>query len=287
MNGIMLGYQVLLTKQGAPGTDLTVYNVTKDQFSLTIVNLTAGTWYFFRINAFNGGGGTLSASTRRRTVESSPEDIPKPDVRGLSPYSILVTIRKPRLPNGNITRYELFEVVGLNETVVLNGTSLNYTKTGLSPYTPYYFRSKACTVQGCGSSPIGYGFTLETAPNGTVSLNVSILNSTSALARWTGVHTPNGIVYYNLSVYGEFFVEGSSSFETENVSRVVASVRHPGREVLYSSLLPYASFRFQINASNSVGFILSNIVEGTTGEGGKFWIIFKFKLFLSLCDIVR
>lgn len=265
-NGIMRGYQVLVAKNTSHA-DVAVFNASRDRFDLTVTNLTAGTWYVFRINAVNGGGATRSPPTTERTVESSPEGIPPPDVRGLSPYSILATIQEPRLPNGHIIRYELFEV-GL-EKPVLNGSLKNYTKTGLLPYTPHSFRSKVCTAKGCGTSAIGTGFTLEIAPNGSVLLNVTILNSTSVLASWTIIHTPNGNVSYDLMVHGEFLVEGSSSFETENTSRVVASVYHPGDKVLFTSLLPFTLFRFQVNASNSAGFLLSNVVYDTTQQGGR------------------
>ncbi|XP_028396319.1 LOW QUALITY PROTEIN: usherin-like [Dendronephthya gigantea] len=263
-NGIIRGYQILVT--GGHSWETLVLNGTADQRLIEITNLTAGTWYSFRLKAINGGGATISLPTRRRTVESSPEDIPPPLVRGLSPYSILVTILEPRLPNGNITRYELHEVIGRDEVPVLNETSImNYTKDGLTPYTRYYFRTTACTAKGCGSSVVGNGTTLEATPNGTVSLNVTIVNSTSARAQWSPVHTPNGIVYYNLVVSGEFLIHGT--FTTENDTRVVARVVHPLQEMLFTELLPFTSFVFQINASNSAGYILSNIVQGRTGQG--------------------
>ena len=265
-NGVIRGYQILVT--GSRSWETLVINATADQRFVEITNLTAGTWYSFRLKAINGGGATISSPTKRRTVESSPEDIPPPRIRGLSPHSILVTILEPRLPNGNITRYELHELIGRDEIPVLNETSImNYTKSGLTPYTRYYFRTTVCTAKGCGSSAIGNGTTLEATPNGTVSLNMTIVNSTSVLAQWSPVHTPNGIVYYNLVVSGEFLIHGT--FMTENDTRLVARVVHPLQEMLFTELLPYTSFLFQINASNSAGYILSNIVQGRTEQGGK------------------
>jgi usherin len=263
----MRGYQILVNAIGSPSWEMRSINATAEQRLLVVTNLTAGTRYAFRLKAINGGGATLSSPTIRRTVESSPEDIPPPWIRGLSPYSILVTILEPGLPNGNITRYELYKVNGRNEVIVLNGTSKNFTESGLTPYTQYFFRSRICTAKGCGSSVVGNGTTLEATPNGTVSLNISILNSTSVLAEWSPVHTPNGIVFYNLIVDGEFLVQGS--FEVENDTRAVARVVHPRQEMLFTQLLPYASFLFQINASNTAGYVLSNIVQGRTGQGGK------------------
>ncbi len=269
INGRMRGYQILVNAIGSPSWEMITKNATAKDRKAEITNLTAGTWYIFRLKAINGGGATLSLPTRRRTVESSPEDIPPPWIRGLSPYSILVTILEPGLPNGNITRYELYEVFGRNEVIVLNGTLKNYTKHGLTPYTRYYFRSTICTAKGCGSSVIGNGTTLEATPNGTVSLNISIINSTSVLAKWSPVHTPNGIVFYNLIADGEFLVEGTSTIKVENDTRVVASVVHPRQEILFTKLLPYTSFLFQINASNTAGYVLSNKVRDKTGQGGR------------------
>ena len=266
VNGRIRGYQILVNAIGSPSWEMKTINATAEQRSIEITNLTAGTWFVFRLKAINGGGATLSMATRRRTVESSPENIPAPRIRGLSPYSIVVTILEPGLPNGNITRYELYEVADGNEINVLNGTSKNYTKVGLTPYTQYFFRSKICTAKGCGISPVGNGRSLEAMPNGTVALNISILDSTSVLAKWSPVDTPNGIVFYNLVVQGEFLVHGS--FDVENDTRVVATVVHPRQEILYTSLLPDTSFLFQINASNTAGYVLSNIIQDNTGQGG-------------------
>ena len=281
-NGKIRGYQILINAIGKPSWEMIIINASSVQRQILQTNLTAGTLYSFRLKAINGGGATLSSSTRRRTVESSPEDIPPPLIRGLSPYSILVRILEPGLPNGNITRYELYKKVDKNnEVIVLNGTRKNYTENGLNPYTCYFFRSKICTTKGCGSSVIGNGTTLEDKPNGTVSLNISIINSTSVLAKWSPVHTPNGNIFYNLVVRGEFLVKDTSSIKIENDTRVVARVFHPGvgclqnnydkpdNEILFTELLSYTTFIFQINASNTAGYILSNKVTDRTGEGGK------------------
>ena len=267
VNGRIRGYQILVNAIGSPSWEIISINATAEQRFVEITNLTAGTWYLFRLKAINGGGVTLSSSTRRRTVESSPEDIPPPRIRGLSPYSILVTILEPGLPNGNITRYELYEVVNRSESIVLNGTLKNYTKHGLTPYTRYSFRSRICTAKGCGTSDVGCGRSLEATPNGTVSLNISIRDSTSVLAKWSPVDTPNGIVFYSLIVQGEFLVQ--ETFDVVNDTRVVATVIHPSHEILFTELLPYTSFLFQINASNTAGYVLSNKIQDKTGQGGR------------------
>lgn len=268
-NGKILCYQIIVNAISRPTLHTIVLNATADQRLAEIFNLTAGVLYSFRLKTINGGGATTSSATFRRTKESSPENIPAPKIRGLSPYSIIVTILDPGLPNGNITRYELYKVVGPAEHLVLNGTEKVYNESGLEPYTQYYFRSKICTAKGCGSSVVGNGFTLEAAPNGSVILNVSLLNSTTAHAFWSSVHSPNGILYYNLVVQGLFLILGSSGYHVENDTRMVAWVQHPVGELTYTGLLPYTSFTFQINASNSVGFLLSNVVLRKTAQGGQ------------------
>lgn len=270
INGRMRGYQILANAIGHPRPQMIIVNATADQErTVQITNLTAGTLYIFRVKAINGGGATLSSPTRQRTYESSPDKIPPPWVRGLDPYSILVTILEPGLPNGNITWYELRKVrKDRSESLVMNGTSNNnYTEGGLTPYTEYSFRSIICTVKGCGYSPVGSGYTLEASPNGTISLNVTVINSTTVHAQWSPVNKTNGIVSYNLIVSGEFLTQGT--FEVENDTRAVASVVHPAQELLFVGLLPYSSFLFQINASNTAGYVLSNIVEDKTGQGGR------------------
>lgn len=285
INGRIRGYQILAISIGHPKQQRIIVNATADRRVVQIRNLTAGTIYVFRLIAINGGGRTASSPTRGRTVESSPDEIPPPYIRGLSPYSIEVAILEPGLPNGNITRYELYKVLDGSESLVMNETTNynNYTEDGLKPYTAYSFRSRICTAKGCGSSLVGTGTTLEASPNGTVSLNVTVINSTSVRAQWTLVQTPNGIVFYNLIVSGEFLIPGT--FDVENDTRVVTSVVHPGREILFVGLLPYTSFVFQVNASNTAGHVLSNSVGGRTGQGGMSIFVAR-KIFLGCPRII-
>lgn len=270
-NGRMRGYQILVNAAGSPSWKMMIINATSEQRRAEVRNLTAGTLYLFRLKATNGGGATLSSPSIGRTFESSPEDIPPPLVLGLSPYSIVVTILEPGLPNGNIIKYELRKVNDGHVVIVLNGTMKNYTEYGLSPYTRHFFRSKICTAKGCGFSDIGNGTTLEAKPNGTVTLNISMLNSTTVFAKWTPVHSPNGIVFYNLIVRGDFLVPGT--FEVVNMTRVVSRKAHPLQEILFTQLLPYSLFSFQINASNTAGYLLSNIVYDSSDQGGLCFLV--------------
>lgn len=268
LNGAIVRYEVLFATSDVRNAYVSKFNATPVVFNTVIRNLTAGTLYYVRVRPFTGGGGTFSNASRVRTHEDVPDDIPAPTVIALSPYALYVIILPPEKPNGIITRYELYQdsISG----PVLNETQLtNYTAGGFTPYSRHTFRVRACTAQGCAYGAEAVVFTQEIAPNGTVTLSASIRNATAVNARWTRVAVPNGRLFYSLMVQGRFVVPGSVELRTEERAETGISVEEAEKDFIYNGLLPFSNYTFWVNASNSVGFVLSNNVTGSTPEGGK------------------
>ena len=267
-NGRIVRYEVLFATNDVLSAYVSKFNATPDVFSTLIKNLTAGTLYFVRVRPFSGGGGTFSNASQVKTHEDVPDDIPAPTVIALSPYELYVIILPPRKPNGIITRYELYQ--DLISVPVVNETLLtNHTARGFTPYSRHTFRVRACTAEGCAYGAEAVAFTKEIAPNGTVTLTASIRNATAVNARWTAVAVPNGRLFYNLMVRGKFIVPGSVDLRTEERVETGISVEDSEKDFIYNGLLPFSNYTFWVNASNSVGFVLSNTVTGSTPEGGK------------------
>ena len=267
-NGFVVRYEVLFATSDVLSAYVSKFNATPNTFSTVIRNLTAGTLYYVRVRPFTRGGGTFSNASQVRTHEDVPDDIPAPKVVALSPYALFVIILPPEKPNGIITRYELYQ--DSISDPVLNETQLaNYTASGFTPYSRHTFRVRACTAQGCAYGAEAVAFTKEIAPNGTVTLTASIRNATAVNARWTRVAVPNGRLFYNLMVGGRFIVPGSVDLRTEDRVETGISVEQAEKDFIYNSLLPFSNYTFWVNASNSVGFILSNNVTGSTPEGGR------------------
>lgn len=267
-NGLVVRYEVLFATSDVLSAYVSKFNATPNTFNTVIRNLTAGTLYYVRVRPFTGGGGTFSNASQVRTHEDVPDDIPAPKVVALSPYALFVIILPPEKPNGIITRYELYQ--DSISDPVLNETQLaNYTASGFTPYSRHTFRVRACTAQGCAYGAEAVAFTKEIAPNGTVTLTASIRNATAVNARWTRVAVPNGRLFYNLMVAGRFIVPGSVDLRTEDRVETGISVEEAEKDFIYNGLLPFTNYTFWVNASNSVGFILSNNVTGSTPEGGR------------------
>ena len=268
LNGSIVRYEVLFATNDILSAYVSKFNATPNVFNTTIKNLTAGTSYFVRVRPFTGGGGTFSKATQVTTHEDVPDDIPAPTVVPLNQSALYVIILAPEKPNGNITRYELYQdsIPG----PVLNETQLsNYTASGFTPYSRHTFRVRACTSQGCAYGAEAVAYTKEIAPNGTVTLTASIRNATAVNARWTRVAVPNGRLFYNLMVQGRFVMPGSDDLRTEERVETGISVEEAEKDFIYNGLLPFSNYTFWVNASNSVGFIISNNVTGSTPEGSK------------------
>ncbi|XP_048585709.1 usherin isoform X2 [Nematostella vectensis] len=264
-NGKLIGYEVLMATVDVPSEYRVAYNGSERQLSAEIDGLITGTLYYVRVKAFTNGGGTVSNASTARTVSGIPSGIPAPRVIALSPSSLLVIIRDPLNPNGVITRYEIYEDGGV--VPVLNATTKqNYTATEFPPYSRHTYRVHMCTIKGCNPGEEAVAYTQEIAPNGTVHLTATLINPTTVRANWSHVAVPNGRLFYNLMVSGRFIVRGSITMETELRVERAARVEYAGREFEYAGLLPYNRYEFFVNASNTVGYILSNIISGTTGE---------------------
>ena len=269
LNGKISRYEVLVAVRDVVSDYTSQYNATADVFQTVLGNLTAGTLYFVRIRAFTAGGGTYSNASAVKTIEDIPDDIPAPLILATNKSALFVIILAPLKPNGVITRYELYQDGDLRTPVVNSSQRSNYTATGFTPYSKHSFQVRACTVKGCSFGEVGEGYTAEDQPRGVVRLNVTIVNASAVRAYWSRVAVPNGRLVYQLMIRGRLLVRGSGEMRTEVRTEVAISSLDAERFLVYDGLLPFTNYTMWVNASNSVGFIISNNVSETTPQAGE------------------
>ncbi|XP_037397596.1 usherin [Pygocentrus nattereri] len=253
VNGLLEFYALYQTVPG--GEPVVVYNSSELFEDHTLRNLVPGTTYLFQIAACTAGGCTLSAPSLAHTEESSPEEVPAPDILHVSPHALNVSWDPPRKPNGVISSYGLW----MDGVLVQNSSSTSFSVSGLSPWSLHGFRVQACTAQGCALGPLAEVRTLEMPPVGSVP--IEILNETPRAVRvkWDSPAKPNGNLTYSVLFTGAFSKpsgqNGSSVEVTE--TRAQLSTGKAGHWVSVGGLLPYSNYSVQVRACNSQGCVES------------------------------
>ncbi|XP_021347323.1 usherin-like [Mizuhopecten yessoensis] len=263
MNGVLQRYLLYLSTE-ANFIGEVVYN-TSDFFTNYIVpDLTAGTTYFITLSACTMGGCTLSTVSEVLTEESAPEGVPDPVITSPSPTEIIVTWDVPSLPNGHIVRYELYH----NEVLVYQGMTMTYQVTGLLPYSLHTFRVRACTIQGCGSSLMVDGRTLEAAPQGFIVMTMEVEGPRTVKVSWNPPSEQNGIVYYSVNFDGSFYADPENwDYAVIQDARSLFYGTNHSQSISITGLIPMSSYDIQVNASNTGGYILSNIRRADLPQG--------------------
>ncbi|XP_065144388.2 usherin [Paramisgurnus dabryanus] len=247
VNGLLEFYTLYQSTLGEEAAIM--YNSSELFEDYTARNLVPGTTYLFQIAACTGGGCTLSDPSIARTEESSPEEVPAPNILSLSPHSLNVSWTPPRKPNGVISSYSLW----MDGTLVQNSSLMSFEVGDLSPWSLHSFRVQACTAQGCALGPLVESRTLEMPPAGHMTLDVISETPHSIRAKWEAPAEPNG----NLT-YAVFFTgpgQNFSSVETE--TRMLLSTGNVGQWVSIGGLQPYSNYSVLVKACNSKGCVES------------------------------
>ena len=213
------------------------------------------TYYSYIVEASTIAGSTNSSDSRKRTPQSTPEQIPSPTLTPQSSSSILVKWTTPANPNGVIQNYSVLQDTGINHPA---GLSLSLTVTNLEPFTSYNFQIKACTKEGCGVGNRSEARTLEAPPShqpapGLVAKSHEVIEIT-----WRAPEKPNGKIL-------KYEVERRL---LSSVAVVVFIDEEPFKwQTLNNDLLPYRNYSYRIRSINSAGGTRSEWSTVRTGEG--------------------
>ena len=259
-NGIIQSYNIYLSLRPREPLATSILAVANESSPTAIMvdNLTPGTTYFFRLNACTNGGCTVSEASSVITFEAPPDGIQPLNIMSPDPSRIDVYWEPPSQPNGALTQYVLFH----NGRQVFSGLeSRHYEVTGLPPWSRNQFQLKVCNAEGCNTGNVTIAFSMENTPEGTVTLDTpSVIDSRSVRLRYWGPQQPNGNISYRIMATGMFMDEiGSSNFVVRNDSREVLRTPIWQFPAVISNLIPFANYTFIINATNSKGFMTSNI----------------------------
>lgn len=183
------------------GAEVSVTNVTNG--SALAFNDTTVKPYFkyeYRVISANGAGETTSAWAVVQTLSAPPEQLKAPHVNKTNPYSLVVFILPPGIPNGEIRNY-ILEVSGQNKSDNLDTVREVF---GLEPFTEYVLRVYACTDGGCARGPSVNWRTSEGVPAQFSAPRSVEINATTIVLEWDEPGKPNGII--QRSVVAQLFL---------------------------------------------------------------------------------
>ncbi|XP_078086591.1 usherin [Mustelus asterias] len=233
-----------------------VYNSSELFVDFTLRQLEPGTRYFIRLSACTGGGCTMSPASTAKTEKSTPEKIPAPIVHSYTSNSFNISWTEPELPNGIVINYGLF----MNGVLVENTSSLGCHVDDLTPWSLHNFRVQACTAEGCALSPLVKARTLESTPMGNVSLAVIVEDPRTIQVKWTAPSAPNGLLTYSVIFTGLFYTkQDKNNYYIRRLTQRLYKSSEADVWVTIRGLLPYSNYTVQVNASNSQGYMTSDL----------------------------
>ncbi|XP_078412490.1 usherin [Cetorhinus maximus] len=257
INGHLERYllHVLTSKDNLSNSDV-MYNSSDLIVDFTLRQLEPGTRYFIKLSACTGGGCTMGPASTAKTEESTPEKIPAPVICSYTSNSFNISWTEPELPNGIVINYGLF----MNGVLVENSSSsLGCHVNDLTPWSLHNFRVQACTAKGCALGPLVKARTLESRPVGSVSLAVIVEDPRSVQVKWTAPRTPNGLLTYSVIFTGLFYAERGNNYSIKHLTQRLYQSSEANVWVTIRGLLPYSNYTVQVNASNSQGYVISDL----------------------------
>ncbi|KAJ1157569.1 hypothetical protein NDU88_010275 [Pleurodeles waltl] len=226
--------------------------------------------YEYRILASTVNGGTSSSAWSEVTTRPSrPVGVKSPEVLVLGPYTVKVNWKRPLMPNGEITSYE----IRLPDPIITvnNSSPLSHIVTNLIPYTNYSITIVACSTGGgyyggCTQSLPTLVTTDPTFPQDIGVLSATPISESFIAVSWQPPSKPNGPnLRYELLRRTIRQPLASNPPEDLNLWHNIYS----GTQWLYEDkgLSRYTTYEYKCVVHNDVGNIASPAVRATTLAG--------------------
>ncbi|KAJ0056625.1 hypothetical protein NL108_010576 [Boleophthalmus pectinirostris] len=224
-----------------------------DTFTFSVEGLSPYTEYVFRVTVSHLHGQTSGPWTTFQTAEDKPGPVNTPTVQGLYPRSALLTWTTPLEPNGIIVNYTLY----LYSTLDTEFDSKPLSK--VTSLVPSYSSQATETY-----------FTWSETSKPRLQLTTSYLNTVlSSPTTRPHMSSSSGIPIQNMSErsstsQGPGLLLSSSASSTTSVhfansSVIMVTVHGNSTRYTVDGLLPYTSYRLQVEACTFVGCTLSEI----------------------------
>ncbi|CAF0919214.1 unnamed protein product, partial [Brachionus calyciflorus] len=232
-----------------------------DELNTTINNLLPGRSYYLKLRALNKNGpGQWSESIEFTSGAACPDPPESLFITTKSSNCLLINWSEPCSNGSPIIEYRLEWCLKDTDTLFTNlytGNTLKYElKNVFLPNTKYVFRVQALNLNGASQfSQLVEYITPANVPSIVNGIRPEEINSDSALITWKQPNT-NGspIQFYNIDF---------SEYPTSSSPYIV--LHQNECKYLFDSLQPDTSYRFRIQAANSVGIgQFSNMVKFRT-----------------------
>jgi len=184
------------------------------------------------------------------SLSTVPVGVQAPVVNLIESRRLGISWSQPTIPNGVITRFEVFVDNVLRFTGPENNTIIDF----LSPFTEYSVLIQGCTSVGCSNSSVATVQTLPDQPMGLAAPNLTALSPSSIEAVWAHPLEPNGAIL---------------RFELRLVTGAQPEIifNGLGLETTITGLSPNTLYTYQLFVFNAGGFASSSQVSVRTLEG--------------------
>ena len=242
----------------------------ENSVSASIMGLTLGTTYFYRVAATNASG------TQKAAIASFTTALPNSPPSVTTDPATSVTISGAVL-NGTVSPNELatsamFEwgtdsnlanfASTSSQSLGAGTTSVGITGslTGLTPGVTYYFRVAATNTAGTSKGLIANFTAVAQAPTVSTAAATSIMITGATL---NGTVNPNGLVVSDY--HFEFSIDSNmTTFSTTSVQTLAAAITGQSIIASLTGLTPGVTYYFRTVATNSAGTSKGTIVSFDT-----------------------
>lgn len=243
--------------QAASGDNaVLVYSGLSNVFSTLLSGLTPGGVYRFSIETATYAGSSESTAAMVAMPTATPLSPPAPKtVTAISSTEIQVTWDPVVTSLGNIDQYRVLVLGGPQEVIERGvGLSSEAVVSGLSPYTEYTVRIRACisgATNGCGTGTAATVITKEAAPQGQLPPILTAQGPRSIGIAWSPPEFTNGVIT-GFSIH-QRKVGALMQLLINHVVGDVLSFTHSGPD-----LLSYMEYEYTVTAVNAKGSVQSS-----------------------------
>lgn len=251
-SGPITGYKVEEETPVGNGFGTINANTGNTTTSYTVISLTSGTQYNFRISGINGTGtGSPSGGSSNYTINLAPSGLI------LTPQSISKIHLSWVAPSGTLTGYKINRN---GSTIVANtgNTTTHYDNTGLTQGTGYSYTIQAINQGGTSSASTSIAARTWDVPSAPLNLGATAITTTRIDLSWSTPNSNGGTPINGYKIERENSCSGAFSTIVANTTNTQTTYSNTG-------LTANTCYKYKVSAMNKVGTgTASNNATATT-----------------------